>query len=1173
MAVVGHAYVVVHAITDSVPREIVKAFSDSTVHRRAERSGQDLGNSIMRGITGGMGKDNNNNAFSRLSKQFNDLYPEADGLRHAFVRLNRVGMALQSGIGALVGTIGAIAGAAGAVLGPLAGLASSLVAVGSAAITAKVGISIAKFALGGIGAAVKKATETTSGYGMSIAELREQLQQLAFDQEEAGQSTDRAALNLEKAYNTMLRTADLAPNSILRRDAELAYREADLAFRRAKDRQADLEDGLPEERQAGGADPFAGLTPSQKVFAKYLVSINDSFKELRESAANGFLPILQSQIQRILDSGVLKSLETQFFLLGQGAGLAVARFVDVAMANNNMANFNLVLGQMAVLLPKFGTIIGNIFDSLLSVLTATYPLTTRFVDFLERKTGSLAAFLDVKNATGDLTDFFNRSGDIAADFGAFFSGIFSGLGKIIQVNFGEGSPGDTLLQWLRQAGEGFANKDLIGLDTYFDGAVDNFIAMAQTLGGAVETIVRAGSNPSVRAFFLTLDRGSFAFDKLVQNFVESGEGFGNVLRAITEVLAVLSDAGPVNAFMNTIAGALDGVASLLESLEPLIVFLGPLFGVISALALLTVGLTNIILILGSFTAVGAKFIGALAGITKAQTVATIATNGATGALKANTAAFVTSPIGIVVAIAAAILALAVAMNAVNAANMDKAVTKITESLATGGGSLAEASRDALMPLERFVTGLYDAKQLISDIGKVQESPFSGFLVGTMEGTAFAKSIEAVGNSLANIAVTDLPKAQAGFKRYTKELDLNSDEMIIALREMDKFEESLVDQADQLKINIRNTDGTIDMTALLAFALGEGEIAARGGADGLDALAEAQSIVAAEAKRLFDANVELTKSFGIQALEASGWRDSVSDAYKTVEDKSKTALSSVEDFNAQFLAQTLTNMTDSLTESTEFVALITELRVKGLSEAGLQMIRDAGPQAKQLAQALVDGTDEQFKRFGTIANQAALRLSTPFQTAYTAIIDLWASNQLDQVTADGLLNSLNEATDPDALKPVFDKLALLKFSIGVELNQEELNAAINQLKIKFKGNTAGLINTLDRRDRNRINPATGQPYAEFANGGFVSGPGGPRSDSIHAMLSNGEYVVNAKATKNNRALLERINGKKGYADGGLVTPSGGAGINITVNSSPGMNEKELAMAVSRRLAFEIRKGTI
>lgn len=37
--------------------------------------------------------------------------------------------------------------------------------------------------------------------------------------------------------------------------------------------------------------------------------------------------------------------------------------------------------------------------------------------------------------------------------------------------------------------------------------------------------------------------------------------------------------------------------------------------------------------------------------------------------------------------------------------------------------------------------------------------------------------------------------------------------------------------------------------------------------------------------------------------------------------------------------------------------------------------------------------------------------------------------------------------------------------------------------------------------------------------------------------------------------------------------GAGGINITVNPSPGMDERELAAAVSRRLAFEIKKGAI
>ena len=58
---------------------------------------------------------------------------------------------------------------------------------------------------------------------------------------------------------------------------------------------------------------------------------------------------------------------------------------------------------------------------------------------------------------------------------------------------------------------------------------------------------------------------------------------------------------------------------------------------------------------------------------------------------------------------------------------------------------------------------------------------------------------------------------------------------------------------------------------------------------------------------------------------------------------------------------------------------------------------------------------------------------------------------------------------------------------------------------------------------------------FASGGFVSGSGTGTSDSITAMLSNGEYVVNAKQTAKYRPLLEAINENRipAFADGGAV----------------------------------------
>lgn len=47
-------------------------------------------------------------------------------------------------------------------------------------------------------------------------------------------------------------------------------------------------------------------------------------------------------------------------------------------------------------------------------------------------------------------------------------------------------------------------------------------------------------------------------------------------------------------------------------------------------------------------------------------------------------------------------------------------------------------------------------------------------------------------------------------------------------------------------------------------------------------------------------------------------------------------------------------------------------------------------------------------------------------------------------------------------------------------------------------------------------------ARRASGGIVTGPGTETSDSIPALLSNGEFVINAKATKAYRPLLEDIN---------------------------------------------------
>ncbi|WP_420465034.1 tape measure protein [Panacagrimonas sp.] len=66
-----------------------------------------------------------------------------------------------------------------------------------------------------------------------------------------------------------------------------------------------------------------------------------------------------------------------------------------------------------------------------------------------------------------------------------------------------------------------------------------------------------------------------------------------------------------------------------------------------------------------------------------------------------------------------------------------------------------------------------------------------------------------------------------------------------------------------------------------------------------------------------------------------------------------------------------------------------------------------------------------------------------------------------------------------------------------------------------------------------------PVQYKAAGGYIAGPGGPTSDSILARLSNGEFVINAKAVKAfGRDTFEALN--KGFTPGGSGAPKFSSG---------------------------------
>jgi len=91
-----------------------------------------------------------------------------------------------------------------------------------------------------------------------------------------------------------------------------------------------------------------------------------------------------------------------------------------------------------------------------------------------------------------------------------------------------------------------------------------------------------------------------------------------------------------------------------------------------------------------------------------------------------------------------------------------------------------------------------------------------------------------------------------------------------------------------------------------------------------------------------------------------------------------------------------------------------------------------------------------------------------------------------------------------------------------------DAIVEPIATAFKWVNANVISKLNESVLSEFHVKIPRlPIPEgYATGGMVRGPGTGTSDSVLARLSNGEYVVNARATAQHRGLLEAINSGRG-----------------------------------------------
>lgn len=601
MAVVGEAHIVVRALTSRVSEDIRKGF-DGVRGDIAARTGADLGEKFAAGFN----KNANQNIFTRIAEGIRSIAPAGDAARLKLNALIKTGYKATVGFGLIAGAIGALIGGLGALIGAAGGAAASLTALVGTMVSLKVGSSLAGFAMKGVGEAVSSAGQASNAGAKSVKELREEMQQLRFEAEEAALAEEEFGLRLEQARESLARTADLPVNSMARREAELNFKQAELAYRQAKDRTKDLNDevkkGVKSGAAVGGADPFAGLTASQKKFAQFLIGLKPIIGDLRERVAKGFLPELEKQLKRILDSDLLGIVKKGYEGIGDALGEAVKGFTGQILNPDNLESLGNVFEDIEYVVGSFGKTFGKFFRIFIKLLDASGPLIREFSDYLDDLATEFLTFLD-GFSNKELENFFTRAGDIAGKFGEIFSNIFDGLGAIIAANFGPGTGGDMLLDFLIESTEGFANlgDDAEGLEKYFRDTSANLITILDGIGGIFTGLAALGQNPAIGEFFDRIKDAGPSIGNIADKGLAALPTVADLVVEFADLVDLLTDSGAISIFFGVIETAVREIGELLKNewVANTLIFLGQVkaitlgLGVLKeAFSLLTLGVAS-----------------------------------------------------------------------------------------------------------------------------------------------------------------------------------------------------------------------------------------------------------------------------------------------------------------------------------------------------------------------------------------------------------------------------------------------------------------------------------------------------------------------------------------------------------------------------------------------------
>lgn len=487
--------------------------------------------------------------------------------------------------------------------------------------------------------------------------------------------------------------------------------------------------------------------------------------------------------------------------------------------------------------------------------------------------------------------------------------------------------------------------------------------------------------------------------------------------------------------------------------------------------------------------------------------------------------FLTGPWGIaMVAAAAATYAFQQAMDGsrVSADQFEVALKR--------GESSLKLMQQTATQNESGITKLFvDVESSLQDIPELfDRAGYSakGFWADNWNDDSALKSIEEFGTQLATLATTDLPAAQAEFRSFYDEAGLDGPRAINMLSEtMPGLKSALIDAADAA--GMATDDATI-----LKIAMGElipetrsaGEVASDS-AGGFLGMAEAAQNTWSEVDNLISSLMYFNETG--QAAEAANAK--LQQTFVDVAEHVKNAQAGVDGYSLGLDANT----------------------VAGAENRA--MLADMAAQIQDTAAKLFE---QEINTLGV--GQATQNFNARLQDGHQKLVDTARNLGMSKDEAERFAASVHRIPDQKEVEAI-------AITAAAESNLNYLTrdrvARINAIWSPSTGTSHPAYGVYERAHGGTVGYAGGgtagwrEPLVRAARGvtagGTVYGPGTSKSDSIPALLSRGEEVIQEPYASMNRQLLKSIN--RGELHQGMlqpqviVVPSQGGTRSVTQNN--------------------------